>query len=104
MNALTKLVCRCHALIAFLFFGSVGVLIDIDHVLVLIYKGVEINMVNLTTQAGRPLHWLAVYVSGAIFLIYCAQFLGLVFSIWFQRVEYDRRAQVLESGTGLEED
>jgi len=48
--------------------GNLG--LDLDHIPVLILKGIPITMENLATQAGRPFH---------IPLLFCAAFLfGMV--------------------------
>lgn len=48
--------------------GACGVLIDLDHVLVLVVRGLPITWENLLTRAGRPLHLVAVLVSGGAFV------------------------------------
>jgi hypothetical protein len=56
---------------AALLYGAIGGLgslaVDLDHILVLVAKGIPITWENLATQAGRPLHfpmflvWLALF-------------------------------------------
>ena len=47
---------RGKALLVFLVCGIVGVGIDLDHVLVLLVRGIPITWENLARHAGRPLH------------------------------------------------
>jgi len=49
--------------------GACGVLIDLDHVLVLLVKGIPLTWENLARQAGRPFHIPAVVVCGVLCLI-----------------------------------
>ena len=60
---------------AFLIFcicGISGVLLDLDHVLALWYRGLPITWENLVFNAGRPLHIPAMLVSGLVCVILCA--------------------------------
>lgn len=50
--------------------GIISLLLDVDHLLLLWWKNLPVTFVNLTTQAGRPLHIPALLVVSA-FYIYC---------------------------------
>jgi len=52
--------------------GTIGVLLDLDHVLVLLLEGKPLTWENLCTNSGRPFHIPAVLVSGGVFCISCA--------------------------------
>ena len=43
-------------LLLFGVYGSLSVLLDVDHVIVLVQKSIPITLTNLDTLAGRPLH------------------------------------------------
>lgn len=47
-------------------FGAASVLIDLDHIPLLVEKGLPITAQNLITQAGRPLHLPLVILLGAV--------------------------------------
>ena len=49
--------------------GVAGVGIDLDHMLVLFWRGEAFTLENLATKAGRPLHWPGVIVGGVVFVI-----------------------------------
>ena len=49
--------------------GMAGVGIDLDHMLVLFWRGETFTLENLATKAGRPLHWPGVIVGGIVFVI-----------------------------------
>ena len=65
-------------LLVLLICGAVSVGLDLDHVPVLLAKGLPITLDNLATQAGRPLHLPAVVVSGVVFLIAIARHFRLL--------------------------
>ena len=54
------------AFCAFCLLGLVGVVVDVDHVLVLFWKGLPITWENLLTNSGRPLHIPLLVVSGVV--------------------------------------
>ena len=56
-------------LLSLLIVGASGVGIDLDHLLVLFWRGIPVTLENLATKAGRPLHWPGVIVSGVVFII-----------------------------------
>ena len=58
--------------------GLVGVGIDLDHMLVLFWRGLPFTLENLATKAGRPLHWPGVIVGGVVFLIAIARHFRLL--------------------------
>lgn len=49
--------------------GAASVLLDLDHVCVLLVKGLPITWENLARQAGRPLHIPTVVAIGIICLV-----------------------------------
>ncbi|MCM2325496.1 MAG: hypothetical protein NDI94_03470 [Candidatus Woesearchaeota archaeon] len=55
-----------HALYLFGVFGAFSVLIDLDHVLVLLEEEIPITAHSLITYAGRPLHLPVLIVIGAV--------------------------------------
>jgi hypothetical protein len=58
-----------HALLVFGAFGSIGVLIDLDHIPVLLQKGLPITAENLINHAGRILHIPVFILVGVLCLI-----------------------------------
>ena len=56
-------------LLGFVVSWLAGVGIDLDHVLVLFWRGEAFTLENLATKAGRPLHWPGVIVGGVVFVI-----------------------------------
>lgn len=65
---------RVTALLVFCICGCAGVLLDLDHILVLWIRGLPITLPNLADEAGRPLHIPAMLVMGAFALIFSALF------------------------------
>ena len=61
--------------------GIVSVAVDLDHIIVLLTKGLPITLVNLATQAGRPLHIPLVVVSGIVCVISLSRFIRLRFDL-----------------------
>lgn len=57
--------------LVFGFFGIFSVLLDLDHIPVLLEKGIEINPSNIITYAGRPLH-LSILIILGIICVYLA--------------------------------
>ncbi len=53
-------------------FGAASVLIDLDHIPLLLEKELPITAQNLITQAGRPLHLPLVILLGVICLYLAA--------------------------------
>ena len=60
---------RNQALCIFSICGIVSVLLDLDHVLVLLARGIPITWENLARNASRPLHLPALVVSGVVCII-----------------------------------
>lgn len=58
--------------------GIVGVALDLDHVPVLLAKGLPVTLGNLATQAGRPFHRPALIISGGIFVYRLSQYFRLL--------------------------
>jgi len=56
------------ALLVFGACGALSVLLDYDHVPVLIAKGLPITAENLITQAARPLHYPLLILLGIVCL------------------------------------
>ncbi len=50
--------------------GIVGVGIDLDHVITLIWRGLEISPYNLSQHASRFLHKPILLVSGSVCIFY----------------------------------
>lgn len=55
--------------------GLASLLLDLDHVLVLMAKGLPITFYNLAREAGRPLHWPIFLVSGFVCVLFGAYLL-----------------------------
>jgi len=58
------------ALARFGILGLAGILIDLDHLPVLVWKGLALTPDNFIRNAGRPLHWPALVGCG-LYCIYC---------------------------------
>ena len=56
--------------------GGASVVLDLDHLAALWWKGLPITWENLARHAGRPLHVPALVVSGAFCLIFGALYFG----------------------------
>lgn len=57
------------ALLVLLTSGISGLLLDVDHILVLWIRGLPVTLENLAFNAGRPLHVPTMLVSGLVFFI-----------------------------------
>jgi hypothetical protein len=55
-----------YALLVFGICGIASVLLDLDHIVVLVQKGLPITIENLATRAGRPFHIPVLVVLGAL--------------------------------------
>jgi hypothetical protein len=65
------------ALCAFWIGGTVGVLIDLDHIWVAVQKGYHwYNVLAWITQGGRPFHWYAVLTCGMLLWAFITCFIG----------------------------
>jgi len=53
---LASIVKDISTLYVFISLGIIGILVDADHLIVLVVKDIPITLANLNTQAGRPLH------------------------------------------------
>ena len=73
-------------LLSLLISGAAGVGIDLDHMLVLFWRGLPFTLENLATKAGRPLHWPGVIVGGVVFVVAIARHFRLL-----SRMERDER-------------
>lgn len=66
-----------YAFLVFCVSGLCSLALDVDHILVLLYKGLPITIENLCTRSGRPLHWPSVLVLGFVCIIVSALLAGL---------------------------
>ncbi len=64
------------------FYGAVGLAVDLDHVWVLLQKGIAVNYRNLSTLADNPFHEPAVLMALAAFCL-----AALSYSLMFVRGE-----------------
>lgn len=69
------------SLLLIIYSSVFGWLVDLDHVLVLVQKGLPITTVNLLTQAGRPAHWPAFFVSISLCCLTGAYYFRFLFNL-----------------------
>ena len=65
-------------------FGVASVLLDLDHIISLLQKGLAVNWFNITHLADRPLHLPLLFLVGFMcciaFALVCGLFLGITLS------------------------
>ena len=79
LNERVYVVSECLAGLIYAFFvvgvgGTLSVLLDLDHVVALLFKGIPITWQNLATRAGRPFHVPVLILSGLVLLYSYARF------------------------------